>query len=67
MNKKDIKLIIGLLIVAVVGFFGFKWYKDSQGPDVIGVVQHGNEIILAFEIFFTVFSSIIYNCRYHKR
>ena len=50
MNKKDIKLIIGLLIVAVVAFFGFKWYKDSQGPDVIGVVQHGNEIILAFDL-----------------
>ena len=49
MNKKDIKLIIGLLIIAIAGVIVYQLIGSMHHGD-IGVVEYRDEVILKFDI-----------------
>ena len=49
MNKKDIKLIICLLLLAIAGLFIYQLTNKNYHGD-IGVVKYKDEVILEFDI-----------------
>lgn len=49
MNKKDIKLIVVLFVLVLVGFGVMNWFK-SQSNTTIGKVVFRNDVILEFDV-----------------
>ena len=49
MNKKDLKLIIGCLIVSIIFYIGYL-IVGSQLNGELGIVEYKEEIILEFDI-----------------
>ena len=49
MNKKDLKLIIGCLIVSMIFYIGYL-YIGSQFNGDKGIVEYKDEVILEFDI-----------------
>ena len=49
MNKKDLKLIIGCLIVSVIFYIGY-FIVGSQFKGDIGIVEYKDKVLLEFDI-----------------
>ena len=49
MNKKDLKLIIGCLIVSIIFYIGYL-FMNSQFKGDVGIVEYKEKIILEFDI-----------------
>ena len=49
MNKKDLKLIVGCLIVSVIFYVGYL-FVNSQFSGDIGIVEYKDEVLFEFDI-----------------
>lgn len=49
MNKKDMKLIVILLVIAAVIFVGYKFYNSSQSK-TYGIVKYRDSLIHTFDV-----------------